>query len=204
MQQRGECPPLLVVFDSLEGYCLELTTLFTYWKIVYLIQSLRCCSPTLLFVCMPLELVCNTALSVLVSPTIHTNCESKTMDSIAYTHTFSFTFLVHRNDTYAYIFPVSLCRLMVILRIWPSSPNMLGMSIIWRREQTMILTVLWRSSWQLTLPKGWSFALTSGGTFLALSVASITTHSKLFILYSKVQFAIAVLSCHLKEKMCVF
>jgi hypothetical protein len=26
MQQRGECPPLLVVFDSLEGY-LELTTL---------------------------------------------------------------------------------------------------------------------------------------------------------------------------------
>jgi len=27
MQQRGECPPLLVVFDSLEGYCPELTTL---------------------------------------------------------------------------------------------------------------------------------------------------------------------------------
>jgi len=195
MQQRGECPPLLVVFDSLEGYCLELTTLFTYWKIVYLIQSLRCCSPTLLFVCMPLELVCATLPLVFWCHPLYTNCD---------THTFSFTFLVHRNDTYAYIFPVSLCRLMVILRIWPSSPNMLGMSIIWRREQTMILTVLWRSSWQLTLPKGWSFALTSGGTFLALSVASITTHSKLFVLYPQVQFATAVLSCHPKERMCVF
>ena len=144
---------------------------------------------------LPLELVCATLPLVFWCHPLYTNCD---------THTFSFTFLVHRNDTYAYIFPVSLCRLMVILRIWPSSPNMLGMSIIWRREQTMILTVLWRSSWQLTLPKGWSFALTSGGTFLALSVASITTHSKLFVLYPQVQFATAVLSCHLKERMCVF
>jgi len=27
MQQRGECPPLLVVFDSCEGYFLELMAL---------------------------------------------------------------------------------------------------------------------------------------------------------------------------------
>jgi hypothetical protein len=33
------------------------------------------------------------------------------------------------------------------------------------------------------LPKVWSFALTSSGTFPALSVASITTHHRLFVLY---------------------
>ena len=52
--------------------------------------------------------------------------------------------------------------------------------------------------------QGLVISLTSGGTFLALSVASTTTHYNLFVLYPKVRFASVVLCFHLKERTCVF
>jgi hypothetical protein len=106
MQQRG------IVLNSLHSviYLLEIY-LFNSESTVLLPNFAICVHAT--GTC-----VCNTALSVPVSHTIHTNGKSKTVDSMAYTHTHFFLYIfIHKNDTYAYIFLVLLCRLMATLRI---------------------------------------------------------------------------------------
>ena len=98
MQQRGQCPPLLVVFDSCEGYFLELMALSSLLSGNLSVYNSKFAILRPKFdICMHTTgiFVCDTALDVPVSHTnfsgIHTNTVSKTVLYGVHTH-FSFHF----------------------------------------------------------------------------------------------------------------
>jgi hypothetical protein len=92
MQQRGVCP-LLVVFNTCVLNSLH-SLLFTYWNLfVFNLEFVVLLPNFAICVHATGTCVCNTALNFLVSQTHYTH-------KLWPTHTFSFTFLIYKNDTW--------------------------------------------------------------------------------------------------------